>query len=149
MALVIISGVIFSVGGGGEGFTVALGTIWFVVAVALVIILNLAGCCCTPKIFNVIVSAAFVCAVVYGLISCIVAGATYRRVVNDVGIPGDPAYFKTPGEDVLDDYKVFMIMGGGKWLVVGSCTSLAVAVLGAFAAAYALRSVLSCCGKGE
>ncbi|CBZ52250.1 conserved hypothetical protein [Neospora caninum Liverpool] len=149
VTLIIISGAIFIIGGGGEGYTVALGTIWFLLAIAVAIILNITHCCLSPKVCNVLVGAAFGCVAVVAIVSCIVATSTYHTVVKQVGMVGFPQYFTPPTEDIMNDYKIFTIMGTGKWLIVEACTSLACGVLAIFSTVYALRSVFSCCGKGE
>ncbi|PFH31047.1 hypothetical protein BESB_033200 [Besnoitia besnoiti] len=149
VTLIIVCGGIFLIGGGGQGYTVSMGVIWFIIAAGVVIMLNITHCCLSPKICNILVAAAFACVVVFAMISCIVTAATYRSVVDEIGISGVPQYSKAPSEDIWDKYKVYAIMGGGKWLVIESCTSLACAILGLFSTVYSIRSVLSCCGKGE
>ncbi|KEP61985.1 UNVERIFIED_CONTAM: hypothetical protein HHA_205330 [Hammondia hammondi] len=149
VTLIIISGAILIIGGGGQGYTVSLGAIWFILAFAVAIILNITHCCLSPKLCNILVAAAFGCVLVVALVSCIVVTSTYHNIVKEVGMVGVPQYFTKPTEDNMEDYKIFAIMGGGRWLVVESCTSLACAILAFFSMAYSLRSVISCCGKGE
>lgn len=148
--LLVVSATLAGIGGAGEGSTPYISTILFAVAVALAIIVNLANCCCTPKIFNVAVGAAFAVVAVMSLIFCGMSAKMYSHVVSEYGVlPFDSTHGGLPPKPYPTEWRVFMMMGEGRWLLALACTCLGTAGLGVFAALYALRSVLFCCGKGD